>query len=149
MERHRGVWDEFVRLEETDGDEAPGEYFTISIVSQMYGLHPQTLRLYEREGLLVPHRSEGNRRLYSREDLRRLKIILSLTRDLGVNLAGVEIILGMRDRMRALQKEVQEFVQQLRQEVMREAAQQEINWDMPIPVRMTSTKLARVKEAAS
>jgi MerR family transcriptional regulator, heat shock protein HspR len=149
MERHRGVWDEFVRLDETDSDEALGEYFTISIVSQMYGIHPQTLRLYEREGLLVPHRSEGNRRLYSREDLRRLKIILSLTRDLGVNLAGVEIILGMRDRMRALQKEVQEFVQQLRQEVMREAAQQQVNWDMPIPVRMTSTKLARVKEAAS
>ncbi len=149
MERHRGVWDEFVRLDEAEGDEAPGEYFTISIVSQMYGIHPQTLRLYEREGLLIPHRSEGNRRLYSREDLRRLRIILSLTRDLGVNLAGVEIILGMRDRMRALQKEVQEFVQQLRQEVMREAAQQQVNWDMPIPVRMTSTKLARVKEAAS
>jgi MerR family transcriptional regulator/heat shock protein HspR len=149
MERHRWVWDEFVRLDETDSDEAQGEYFTISIVSQMYGIHPQTLRLYEREGLLVPHRSEGNRRLYSREDLRRLRIILSLTRDLGVNLAGVEIILGMRDRMRTLQKEVQEFVQQLRQEVMREAAQQQVNWDMPIPVRRTSTKLARVKEAAS
>ena len=149
MERHRWVWDEFVRLDETDSDEAQGEYFTISIVSQMYGIHPQTLRLYEREGLLVPHRSEGNRRLYSREDLRRLRIILSLTRDLGVNLAGVEIILGMRDRMRALQKDVQEFVHQVRQEVMREAAQQQVNWDMPIPVRRTSTKLARVKEAAS
>src|SRR6266511_4460844 len=142
MERHQGAWDEFVRFEEPDNEEM-GEYFTISIVSRMYGFHPQTLRLYEREGLLIPHRSEGNRRLYSREDLRRLRIILSLTRDLGVNLAGVEIILGMRDRMRALQKEVQEFVQQLRQEVMRETAQQQVNWDMPIPVRMTSTKLAR------
>jgi MerR family transcriptional regulator/heat shock protein HspR len=148
MERHRAAWDEFVGFEEPDNDEL-GEYFTISIVSSMYGVHPQTLRLYERERLLVPHRSEGNRRLYSREDLRRLKIILSLTRELGVNLAGVEIILGMRDRMRALQQEVQEFVQHLHREVMREAAQQRDGRDMPIPVRMASTKLARVKEAAS
>jgi MerR family transcriptional regulator/heat shock protein HspR len=148
MERHRGVWDEFVRFDDPDTAEA-GEFFTISIVSRMYGVHPQTLRLYEREGLLIPHRSEGNRRLYSREDLRRLKIILSLTRELGVNLAGVEIILGMRDRMRALQQEVQEFVKHLQREVMREAAQQQDGREMPIPVRMASTKLARVKEAAS
>jgi MerR family transcriptional regulator, heat shock protein HspR len=148
MERHRGAWDEFVRFDDPDTEEA-GEFFTISIVSSMYGVHPQTLRLYEREGLLIPHRSEGNRRLYSREDLRRLKIILSLTRELGVNLAGVEIILGMRDRMRALQQEVQEFVKHLQREVMREAAQQQDGREMPIPVRMASTKLARVKEAAS
>lgn len=148
MERHRGAWDEFVRFDDPDMEGA-GEFFTISIVSQMHGVHPQTLRLYEREGLLIPHRSEGNRRLYSREDLRRLKIILSLTRELGVNLAGVEIILGMRDRMRAMQQEVQEFVKHLQREVMREAAQQQDGRDMPIPVRMVSTKLARVKEAAS
>jgi MerR family transcriptional regulator, heat shock protein HspR len=148
MERQRGAWDEFVHFDEADNPEL-GEYFTISIVSRMYGVHPQTLRLYEREGLLIPHRSEGNRRLYSREDLRRLKIILSLTRELGVNLAGVEIILGMRDRMRALQQEVQEFVQHLQREVMREAAQQQDGREMLIPVRMVSTKLARVKEAAS
>jgi MerR family transcriptional regulator, heat shock protein HspR len=148
MERQRGAWDEFVGFDEPDNTELE-EYFTISIVSRMYGVHPQTLRLYEREGLLIPHRSEGNRRLYSREDLRRLKIILSLTRELGVNLAGVEIILGMRDRMRAMQQEVQEFVQHLQREVMREAAQQQDGRDMPIPVRMVSTKLARVKEAAS
>jgi MerR family transcriptional regulator/heat shock protein HspR len=148
MERHQRAWDEFVRFEEPDNEEV-GEYFTISIVSRMYGVHPQTLRLYEREGLLIPHRSEGNRRLYSREDLRRLKIILSLTRELGVNLAGVEIILGMRDRMRALQQEVQDFVKHLQREVMREAAQQHDGRDMPMPVRMVSTQLARVKEAAS
>jgi MerR family transcriptional regulator/heat shock protein HspR len=148
MERQQVAWDEFMRFEESD-TEALGEYFTISIVSRMYGVHPQTLRLYEREKLLIPHRSEGNRRLYSREDLRRLKIILSLTRELGVNLAGVEIILGMRDRMHALQQEVQEFVKQLHRQVMREAAQQQDGRDMPIPVRMVSTKLARVKEAAS
>lgn len=148
MERRKGAWDEFVGFDESEHEEV-GEYFTISIVSQMYGVHPQTLRLYEREGLLIPHRSEGNRRLYSREDLRRLKIILSLTRELGVNLAGVEIILGMRDRMRAMQQEVQEFVKHLQREVMREAAQQQDGRDMPIPVRMVSTQLARVKEAAS
>jgi MerR family transcriptional regulator/heat shock protein HspR len=148
MERRKGAWDEFVGFDEPEHEEV-GEYFTISIVSQMYGVHPQTLRLYEREGLLIPHRSEGNRRLYSREDLRRLKIILSLTRELGVNLAGVEIILGMRDRMRAMQHEVQEFVKHLQREVMREAAQRQSGRDMPIPVRMVSTQLARVKEAAS
>ena len=148
MERHKGAWDEFVGFDEPE-HEGLGEYFTISIVSQMYGVHPQTLRLYEREGLLIPHRSEGNRRLYSREDLRRLKIILSLTRELGVNLAGVEIILGMRDRMRVMQQEVQEFVKHLQREVMREAAQQHDGRDMPMPVRMVSTQLARVTEAAS
>jgi MerR family transcriptional regulator/heat shock protein HspR len=148
MERQRGVWDEFVRLDEADNEDQ-GEYFTISIVSRMHGIHPQTLRLYEREGLLIPHRSEGNRRLYSREDVRRLKIILSLTRELGVNLAGVEIILGMRDRMRALQRDFQNFVTHVQQEVMREAVLHQDRRDMPIPVRMVSTQLARVKEAAS
>jgi MerR family transcriptional regulator/heat shock protein HspR len=148
MDRERQVWDDVVGLDETESDDA-GEYFTISVVSRMYGIHPQTLRLYEREGLLVPHRSEGNRRLYSREDLRRLKIILNLTRDLGVNLAGVEIILGMRDRMRALQREFREFIKHVQQEVLREAAQQHDHRDVPIPVRMVSTQLARVKEAAS
>ena len=144
MQRRTGVWDEFLHFE-GETDEGRAELFTISIVSKMYDVHPQTLRLYERERLLIPHRSEGNRRLYSREDLQRLKIILSLTRDLGVNLAGVEIILGMSERMRTLQQQVQEFVTRLHQEVMREAAQQGAG-EMPIPVRMTSTKLARVKE---
>ena len=123
--------------------------YMISAVADTYGIHPQTLRLYEREGLLKPSRSDGNTRLYTQEDLQRLELILSLTRELGVNLAGVEIILGMRDRMRALQQEVQEFVKHLQREVMREAAQQQDGRDMPIPVRMVSTKLARVKEAAS
>ena len=144
MQKRNGAWDEFLHFE-GENYEGRAELFTISIVSKMYDVHPQTLRLYEREGLLLPHRSQGNRRLYSREDLQRLKIILSLTRDLGVNLAGVEIILGMSERMRTLQQQVQEFVTRLHQEVMREAAQQGAG-EMPIPVRMTSTKLARVKE---
>jgi MerR family transcriptional regulator/heat shock protein HspR len=76
-----------------------GKYYMISVVAKSYGIHPQTLRLYEREGLLKPSRTEGNTRLYSEEDLRQLEVILNLTRDLGVNLAGVEIILNMRGKM--------------------------------------------------
>src|SRR2546422_3060840 len=83
--------------------------YTISAVAAMYEIHPQTLRLYEREGLLKPSRSRGNTRLYAEEDLHRLEIVLSLTRELGVNLAGVEVILSMRERMEALQKEFNEL----------------------------------------
>ncbi len=83
--------------------------YTISAVATEYELHPQTLRLYEREGLLKPSRSEGNTRLYTDSDLERLELILSLTRDLGVNLAGVEIILNMREKMNAMQREFERF----------------------------------------
>lgn len=83
--------------------------YTISAVADQYGIHPQTLRLYEREGLLKPSRSEGNTRLYTDPDLERLELILSLTRDLGVNLAGVEIILNMREKMDAMQQEFERF----------------------------------------
>jgi len=83
--------------------------YTISAVAAQYEIHPQTLRLYEREGLLKPSRSEGNTRLYTDEDLARLEVILSLTRDLGVNLAGVEIILNMREKMDAMQREFERF----------------------------------------
>jgi MerR family transcriptional regulator/heat shock protein HspR len=83
--------------------------FTISAVAEQFELHPQTLRLYEREGLLKPSRSEGNTRLYTDTDLERLEIILSLTRDLGVNLAGVEIILNMREKMDSMQREFERF----------------------------------------
>ncbi len=83
--------------------------YTISAVATEYDIHPQTLRLYEREGLLAPSRSEGNTRLYTDTDLERLEVILSLTRDLGVNLAGVEIILNMREKMDAMQSEFERF----------------------------------------
>src|SRR2546429_4005175 len=83
--------------------------YTISAVAEQFELHPQTLRLYEREGLLKPSRSEGNTRLYTDTDLERLEIILSLTRDLGVNLAGVEIILNMREKMDSMQREFERF----------------------------------------
>src|SRR3989475_1648736 len=91
--------------------------FTISAVAEQFELHPQTLRLYEREGLLKPSRSEGNTRLYTDTDLERLEIILSLTRDLGVNLAGVEIILNMREKMDAMQREFERFFDYLQSHV--------------------------------
>ena len=84
--------------------------FMISSVAEQYAIHPQTLRLYEREGLLKPSRSEGNTRLYTEEDLERLEVILHLTRDLGVNLAGVEIILNMREKMAEMHRQIEDFV---------------------------------------
>lgn len=89
----------------------------ISAVAEQYEIHPQTLRLYEREGLLRPSRSEGNTRLYTDEDLERLEMILKLTREFGVNLAGVEIILNMRDKMEAMQKQFEEFIATLNEEI--------------------------------
>jgi MerR family transcriptional regulator, heat shock protein HspR len=94
-------------------------YFMISAVAQKYNIHPQTLRLYEREGLLRPSRTEGNTRLYSEEDLEQLATILALTRDLGVNLAGVEIILNMRAKMERMQGEVNEFMEYVKRELAR------------------------------
>jgi MerR family transcriptional regulator/heat shock protein HspR len=90
--------------------------YMISVVAETYDIHPQTLRLYEREGLLKPSRSDGNTRLYTQEDLERLELILNLTRDLGVNLAGVEVILNMRQRLEEMQREMQEFVEYVEHE---------------------------------
>lgn len=91
--------------------------YMISAVAEQYDIHPQTLRLYEREGLLKPSRSEGNTRLYTDKDLERLEIILKLTRDLGVNLAGVEIILNMREKMEAMQSQIAQFIASLNREL--------------------------------
>jgi MerR family transcriptional regulator, heat shock protein HspR len=91
--------------------------YMISAVAETYGIHPQTLRLYEREGLLKPSRSDGNTRLYTQEDLEQLELILNLTRDLGVNLAGVEVVLNMRRRMEEMQRDLQEFVQYVEKEI--------------------------------
>src|SRR4030088_2912178 len=91
--------------------------YMISAVAERYEIHPQTLRLYEREGLLRPSRSDGNTRLYTDDDLERLEVILQLTRELGVNLAGVEIILNMREKMSAMQQQIGEFVSQLNSEI--------------------------------
>jgi len=92
--------------------------YMISAVAEQYQIHPQTLRLYEREGLLAPSRSEGNTRLYTDEDLVRLEVILQLTRELGVNLAGVEIILNMREKMAAMQRQIEDFVSTLNHELV-------------------------------
>jgi MerR family transcriptional regulator/heat shock protein HspR len=99
--------------------------YMISAVAEQYAIHPQTLRLYEREGLLKPSRSEGNTRLYTNDDLERLEVILHLTRDLGVNLAGVEIILNMREKMGEMQIQIQEFVATLNQELAARTARSE------------------------
>jgi MerR family transcriptional regulator, heat shock protein HspR len=95
--------------------------YMISAVAEMYSIHPQTLRLYEREGLLEPSRTEGNTRLYTDEDLQRLEFILSLARDLGVNISGIAIILQMRERMEEMQRQIQEFVTYIQQEVLNRA----------------------------
>jgi MerR family transcriptional regulator, heat shock protein HspR len=92
--------------------------YMISAVAEQYEIHPQTLLLYEREGLLKPSRSEGNTRLYTSDDLERLEVILHLTRDLGVNLAGVEIILNMREKMGEMQSQIQEFIATLNRELV-------------------------------
>jgi MerR family transcriptional regulator, heat shock protein HspR len=96
--------------------------YMISAIAEMYGIHPQTLRLYEREGLLKPSRTEGNTRLYTDEDLERLEFILSLARDLGVNISGIAIILNMRERMEEMQRQMQEFVKFVQTEVFTRAA---------------------------
>jgi MerR family transcriptional regulator, heat shock protein HspR len=95
--------------------------YMISAVAEMYEIHPQTLRLYEREGLLKPSRTEGNTRLYTDEDLHRLEFILSLARDLGVNISGIAIILQMRERMEEMQRQIQDFVQYMQHEMLKQA----------------------------
>ena len=90
----------------------------ISVVAEMYNIHPQTLRLYEREGLLLPSRSDGNTRLYTDEDLQRLEFILNLARDLGVNIAGIAVVLQMRERMEEMNRQMQGFVDFVRTEML-------------------------------
>ena len=94
----------------------------ISAVAELYKLHPQTLRLYERVGLLKPSRSQGNTRLYTDEDLERLDVILTLARDMGVNLAGIEIILNMREKMVEMERQMTEFATVVQQELARVAS---------------------------
>ena len=119
--------------------------YMISAVAEMYSIHPQTLRLYEREGLLVPSRSDGNTRLYTQQDLEQLETILNLTRDLGVNLAGVEIILNMRQRMEEMQKEMQTFVELVRREMLGRSAEAEDRIQNAL-VRVAPPRLVRTKK---
>jgi MerR family transcriptional regulator, heat shock protein HspR len=108
--------------------------YMISAVAEMYQIHPQTLRLYEREGLLRPSRSEGNTRLYTDEDLERLEFILNLARDLGVNIAGIAVILQMRERMEEMNRQMQGFVDYVRREMLARMQQQGSSAGL-IPIR--------------
>jgi len=101
--------------------------YMISSVAEMYDIHPQTLRLYEREGLLKPSRTEGNTRLYTDEDLERLELILSLARELGVNISGIAIILQMRERMEEMQRQMSEFINYVRNEVVSRAQNAQVD----------------------
>jgi MerR family transcriptional regulator, heat shock protein HspR len=97
-------------------------FYAIGVVAKMFNIHQQTLRLYEREGLLKPARSHGNTRLYSEKDLERLELILNLSRDMGVNLAGVDIILNLREKMNEMQMQINELVRYLKEELGKNVA---------------------------
>ena len=109
--------------------------FMISVVSEMLGIHPQTLRLYEREGFIKPKRSVGNTRLYSEEDVEKLEMVLRLTRELGVNLAGVEVILSMREKMEQMQREMEDTIRLLREELAPEIRRREEMRNALVPVK--------------
>ena len=124
----------------------------ISVVAEMYEIHPQTLRMYEREGLLRPSRSDGNTRLYTDEDLERLEFILNLARDLGVNIAGIAIVLQMRERMEEMNRQMQGFVDYVREEMLTRMQQQQSPGSGLVPFGRTalvtvkaSTKTAKKK----
>ncbi len=100
-------------------DDKKRPLFLISVVCEMFHIHPQTLRLYEKEGFLHPQRV-GRSRMYSQEDLERIRMILNLTKSLGVNRAGVDIILRMRYKLEALHREVDEMMDYLESDIRRE-----------------------------
>ncbi len=122
----------------------PKKFYHISAVSQMYDIHPQTLRLYEKEGLLKPSRSEGNTRLYSEEDLKQLEFILSLTRDLGVNLAGVEVAMNMREKLERIESEVNEFLEYIRREFF-EGREDEFEEHKKALIHITPAKIIKIE----
>jgi MerR family transcriptional regulator/heat shock protein HspR len=120
-------------------------YYHISSVSKMYNVHPQTLRLYEREGLLKPSRSQGNTRLYSDEDLRQLEIILNLIRNLGINLAGVEVVLNMRQKMQLMEVEVNELLEFVKREFF-QGKEEEFEARKQGLVRVDQTKIVKLRD---
>ena len=119
----------------------------ISAVAELYKLHPQTLRLYERVGLLKPSRSQGNTRLYTDGDLERLDVILTLARDMGVNLAGIEIILNMREKMIDMEKQMGEFAQVVQQELSRVASRTPSHTERHAIVRAVPRAVRPIREA--
>lgn len=116
-------------------------YVMISVVAERYAIHPQTLRLYEREGLITPARSAGNTRLYDEEAIRRLEIILTLTRELGVNLAGVEVILNMKEQMDKMQIQVERLLDH----VKRQAQERQGDHPRHALVKIHSGPLSKVR----
>ncbi len=128
--------------------------YMISAVAEMYGIHPQTLRLYEREGLLAPSRSEGNTRLYTEEDLKRLEFILELAREYGVNISGIDMIMRMRERMETMkqqmemmQSQMQEFIRYVQTEMIQRVASASANpaHGALVPVRRPAAPQEKVK----
>ena len=124
------------------------KYYHISSVSRMYNIHPQTLRLYEREGLLKPSRSEKNTRLYTDKDLKQLELILNLSRDLGVNLAGIEVILNLRKKIGQMEKEVNEFLEYVRKEFF-EGREEEFEMKKNSLVRIMPAKIIKIEKVKS
>jgi len=124
--------------------EGSKKLYHISAVAKMYDIHPQTLRLYEREGLLKPSRSDGNTRLYSEDDLKKLAFILSLTRDLGVNMAGIDVILNMKQKMDQIETEVNEFLEYVRREFIK-GQEDEFEQRRQALIRITPGKIVKVE----
>lgn len=120
-------------------------YYHISTVARMFDIHPQTLRLYEREGLLKPSRSEKNTRLYTEGDLEQLRFILTLTRDLGVNLAGIEVVLNMRKKIEQIEREVNEFLGYVKKEFF-QGCEEEFEIKRSGLVKISPAKIVRVEK---
>lgn len=128
-----------------DKDKKKEPVYMIGAVSRMYNIHPQTLRLYEREGLLVPSRTEGKTRLYSQEDLENLEFILFLTRELGVNLAGVDAILRMKEQMEQMQKQIEYLLDYIQEEIKRRYAE-DIEEQTKVLVRMPKIQITKLED---
>ena len=120
--------------------------YMISAVAELHNLHPQTLRLYERAGLLKPSRSEGNTRLYTEADLQRLEVILTLTREMGVNLAGIEIVLNMREKMAEMQRQMEAFTQFVQQELSRDLDSAQHKPSRSALMRLPTPRSARISK---
>ncbi len=123
----------------------PKNYYHISSVSRMYRIHPQTLRLYEREGLLKPSRSEGNTRCYTEDDLKQLELILNLIRELGVNLAGVDVILNMRKKIEQIESEVNMFLEYIKKEFF-EGKEDEFELKKKSLVRINPANIIKIEK---
>ncbi len=113
--------------------------YMISVAADLVGMHPQTLRIYEQKGLVRPKRTSGNTRLYSEQDVERLRLIQKLTNDYGLNLAGVEMVLGLEDQLRKMQRRMDRMEREMRErmrDVERQYKRELVLWEEPkLPVR--------------